>query len=286
MAYELAEVTDKGLAGFDLVIVPDSEGINKGECIVLDRYVDRGGRLLLTGKVPAALGCLSSVEFVQTRPKEKASYIRIRPEDRSVLHRSRLDQLDLVFLYGPFHVYKTGSSVQGLLRLIPADMFGPPEKCYYRTVSDSPALLSARSGKGQVACFTFGIGAHYSEQAHQGHADLVLGAIDSLLGLDRRLRVETCPLVEITHRQGDSFEWVGLFNHTGQRDKALHTPVPILDVRIVLRPKQSVTKVRLLKAGLALKYTTDAEGKVSMTIPRLGGYDLVVFEYAVQGGQR
>ena len=285
VAYDLAEIRDQGLARFDLVIVPDSGGLNREECAVLDRYVDRGGRLLLTGKVPTALGCLSSVEFVQTRDKEKAAYLRIRPEDRSVLHRPGLDQLDLVFLYGPFHVYQTGPSVQGLLRLIPADMFGPPEKCYYRDVSDSPALLSAQHVKGKVASFTFGIGTHYSDQAHQGHAELVLGAIDSLLGLDRRLQVETCPLVEITHRQGDTFEWVGLFNHTGQRDKALHAPVPISDIRMTLKPMRSVGKVRLLKAGLDLEHRTDAEGKVSVTIPYLGAYDMVVFEYAAQEGR-
>ena len=39
-----------------------------------------------------------------------------------------------------------GSDIEGLLRLIPGDMFGPPEKCYYRSVSDYPGLLYAEHG--------------------------------------------------------------------------------------------------------------------------------------------
>lgn len=286
VAYELAEITDASMATFDLVIVPEGGGLDQDQCAILDRYVEAGGRLLLTGKVPTGLKCLSAAELVETRPTEKGSYIRIRPEDRSILHRPRLEQLDLVYLNGPFNVYKTKAPVEGLLRLIPGDMFGPPEKCYYRTVSDSPALLFAESGKGKVACFSFGIGAHYNDQIHQGHAQLVLGTIDSLLGLDRSLRVETHPLVEITHRKGNAFEWVGLYNHTGQRDKALHAPIPISDIRMTLRPKQPVATIKLLKAGSNLKPTTDAEGRISVTIPRLDAYDLVVFEYATPSGAK
>jgi hypothetical protein len=174
-----------------------------------------------------------------------------------------------------------GSDIEGLLRLIPGDMFGPPEKCYYRSVSDYPGLLYAEHGKGAAMCFPWGIGAHYQRQCHQGHARLVLGAVDSLLGPDRRLRVSACPLVEVTHRAGENgrFEWVALFNLSGQRGNALHAPVPMQRIRIDLEPRKRIKTVRLLRADTELPFSKRSD-RIEATIPQLDHYEVVLFEYA------
>ena len=117
-------------------------------------------------------------------------------------------------------------------------------------------------GQGAVACFPWDIGSHYEQQCHQGHASLVMGTIDSLLGLDRRLHVAASPSVEVTHRIGTDgkFEWVALFNHSGQQGKALHGPIPIRDIRINLRPQKAVKTVRLLQAGSTLSVSAGQQG--------------------------
>ena len=280
VAFELTTLDPTALKPFALVIVPDAGGLSEQECEALDGYVQNGGRLLLTGRIPKHLASMDSVSYRRTRPAEKGSYIRIRPEDRRALDRNDLARLDLVFLSGSFHVYEAGDSVQDLLRLIPGDMFGPPEKCYYREVSDHPALLVRTVGEGRVACFPWDIGRHYEKQCHQGHASLVLGAIDSLLGLDRRLRVTAPPLVEATHRRtaDDKAEWVALFNHSGHRGKAIHAPVPIRDIRIDLKPERNVKTIRLLTSGarLPLNYRN---GRLHITVPQLDHYEIVLIEY-------
>jgi len=281
VAFELTTLDASSLGTHPLAIVPDAGGLSEKDCAVLDAYVADGGKLLLTGKIPPALKCLKDAAFQQTRPAEKGSYIRIRAEDRQRLHRADLEKLDLVFLQGAFHVYDGGEGVEGLLRLIPGDMFGPPEKCYYRTVSDHPALLVVRHGRGVAACFPWEIGSHYERQGHQGHAAIVMGTIDSALGLDRRLRVVTSPLVEVTHRQGTdgTFEWVALFNHSGQQGKVLHRPVPIRDIAINLRPSKEVKAVRLLHAGTELPLRRE-NGRVTVAVPELNHYEIVLFKYA------
>lgn len=280
VAFELTALDLPSLKSFPLVIVPSTDGLKEGECAALDEYVTGGGRLLLTGKVPEPLKSLEGATFQQTRPTEKGSYIRIREGDRRWLARDDLAKLDLVFLQGPFHVYELDENVEGLLRLIPADMFGPPEKCYYRRVSDHPALFAKMYGQGAVACFPWDIGSHYEQQCHQGHASLVMGVIDSLLGLDRRLHVVASPLVEVTHRAGTDgkFEWVALFNHSGQRDKALHAPVPVGNIRINLRPQKTVKTVRLLQDGSTPSFSQDGRG-LSVVVPKLDHYEVVLFEY-------
>ncbi len=282
VAFELSTLDAAQLKAYPLAIVPDAGGLSGNDCAALDAYVAGGGRLLLTGKIPAALECMKNVTFRETRPAEKGAYVRIRPEDRTRLGRPDLEPLDLVFLQGPFHIYEAGEKIESLLRLIPADMFGPPEKCYYRTVSDYPALLFHRHGRGAVACFPWDIGRHYERQCHQGHAGLVMGAIDSLLGLDRRLRVTTTPLVEVTHRAGQdgTFEWVALFNHSGQQGKALHAPIPIRNIEIDLKPQEDVKSIRLLRAGTTLPFSQRDRGRIAITIPQLDHYEIVLLEYS------
>lgn len=281
VAFDLTTLDESLLKAYRLVIVPDAGGLGEKDCTTLDAYVAAGGRLLLTGKIPEHLACLDGATFQQTRPTEKGSYIRIDDGDRRWLGRDDLAKLDLVFLQGPFHVYELGENVEGLLRLIPADMFGPPEKCYYRKVSEHPALFAKMHGEGAVACFPWDIGSHYEQQCHQGHASLVLGTIDSLLGLDRQLHVVASPLVEVTHHIGTDgkFEWVALFNHSGQQGKALHAPIPIRDIRINLRPRKAVKTVRLLQTGSTLDASQDSKG-LSVVVPRLDHYEVVLFEYA------
>jgi len=281
VAFELTTLDPSLLKAYPLVIVPDPGGLGEKDCTALDAYVAGGGRLLLTGKIPERLTCLEGATFKQTRPTEKGSYIRIREGDRRWLGRAELAQLDLVFLQGPFHVYELDEGVEGFLRLIPADMFGPPEKCYYRRVSDYPALFAKMHGQGAVACFPWDIGSHYEQQCHQGHASLVMGAIDSLLGVDRRLRVTASPLVEVTHRadKDGKFEWAALFNHSGQQGKALHRPIPVRDSAINLKPQREVKTVRLLQTGTSLDFSREKD-RISVLVPKLDHYEVVLFEYA------
>jgi hypothetical protein len=184
-----------------------------------------------------------------------------------------------VFFDRPLHAYLPGEDTEGFLRLIPSDIFGPPEKCYYRQVSEHPALLLHRHGEGAAAAFPWQVGSMYGQQCHVGHAALVMSAIDGLLQADRRLVVRAPPLVEVTHRRGEGFEWVALFNHSGQLGTALHAPLPIENVRIELRPHGAVRSTRLLRAGEVLTLGREAAERMSITVARLADYEIVLLKY-------
>lgn len=279
--FELVGLDLPQLEKYEIIIVPGVDDLRAQQVNALDKYIEQGGKALITGKIPAELQCFNSLKFKDTRVPEKGSYIRIRPEDRDRLDKDILKKLDLVFLQGVFHVYGSDEETDNLLRLIPGDMFGPPEKCYYRNVSGVPALFCEQYGKGSAAYFPWEIASHYQRQCHQGHADLVLGAVDNLLGLNRNLRVQSHPLVEVTHRQdkNNRFEWVALYNHSGQRENAIHPPIPINDITIYLQPARRVRAVRLLKDMHQLGFSVTSNGQVNVTVPELKHYEIVLFEY-------
>jgi hypothetical protein len=281
IAFELTGCSREELAQFPLVIVPDAGGLDRQETAALDDFVRRGGKALLTTRVPENSACFGPAKLVETRFWDKGAYVRIRPQDKSRWGQPILGKMDLVFLRGEFSIYEPGDGVQGLLRLIPPDMFGPPEKCYYRHVSDHPALLMHAHGKGAAACFTFAIGSHYAQQAHQGHAALLVGAVDHLLKLNRRVKVTASPLVEINHRADPEgrYQWISLYNHSGQRGIALHAPVPIASIEISLMPPKPVQVVRCLQADRRLPIKRHGNGRLSVTVPRLELCEIVVFQF-------
>jgi len=95
-----------------------------------------------------------------------------------------------------------------------------------------------------------------------------MGAIDNVLGLERRLEVKTSPLVEVTHRtsRDGMFEWVVLFNHSGQLNNALHAPIPVDDVQISITPIKPIKAACLLSNGKKLRVSHLHDGSYAQEL--------------------
>ncbi len=87
--------------------------------------------------------------------------------------------------------------------------------------------------------------------------------------------------MEINHRADPDgrFEWISLYNHSGQRGLALHQPVPIPSIEISLMPRKPVQAVRCLQADRELPINKHDDGRVTVTVPRLDLYEIVVFQF-------
>ena len=99
--------------------------------------------------------------------------------------------------------------------------------------------------------------------------------------MPRRVRVEAPALVEVNHRVDTAgrFEWVSLYNHTGQMDKVLGAPLPVRDLQVQIKPQSPVKSARLLKAGTPLRLAAAGEGAMDCVVPLLNAYEIVLFEY-------
>jgi len=262
------------------LIVPDGAKLTIDQKRRLDEYVKNGGRLLITGKVIDSLECLGVKKAGEAIPSEAGTYLRIRPEDKTRFAQPVLEKLDLVFLKGELYTGDMDSDTEGFLRFIPAAMFGPPEKCYYTNVSDTPALYLHNSGKGKVAWFPWAVGSHYKQQGHAGHAALVEGVLTKLLALPSRLEIDTSPMIEANHRAaGDnSFEWVSLINLSGQLDNFLQVPVPFRDIPVKVKPRSKVKSVTSLSNGKILKFELNGDGSITFYIPQLNEWEIILLQ--------
>ncbi|MEX0322876.1 MAG: alpha-amylase family protein [Puniceicoccaceae bacterium] len=279
--YDMVLLSKVELSQYKALIVPESGSISSREARLLDEWVKGGGKLLLSGKIPDGMQCLGNPALEATWPERHSMYLRIRPEDKAKLAKVDLKDYDLSHLKGDFHQYSTVKGNQYLLKLVHDVTYGPPEKCYIHSVSDLPGMWVRKHGKGMAAILPFHAGAMYKEWANQSHALLATGTLDNVLGLDRRLKVETSPLVQTTHRRDPDgkFEWVGLQNHSGQLMNVVHEPLPVGHIKIQLRTDKPVTRIRSLTNGQNLTSRQIAPGQIEVILPKLDAFEIVLFEY-------
>jgi hypothetical protein len=280
--FDLVSLPLSDLSRYKALIVPDSGRLKQEESSMLDEWVKQGGRLLLSGKMPENLVCLGKPSLKKTWPQRHSMYLRIRPEDKAQLGMPALEDFDLSHLRGEFFEYESVSGNRPLLKLVHDVTYGPPEKCYIHSVSGIPGLWVRKYGEGRAAILPFQIGAMYREWGNQSHPLLAVGTLDNLLGSDRRLEVEANPLVEATHRRDPKgrFEWVGLFNHSGQLMTSLHAPIPVRHLKVRLKTEGRVKRIRSLTDGRILAQRELAFGYVEVVLPRLNVFEVVIVEYA------
>ena len=279
--FDLVSFEHSDLKRYKALIVPNSGDVKGGDASALDDYVTNGGKLLLSGRIPDELKCLGQPALKKTWPLRHSMYVRIRPQDKAELTVDGLKDFDLVHLRGDFHEYEPASGTNQMLRLIHDVMYGPPEKCYYKSVSDIPALLVRKYGNGIAASFPFQIGAMYREWGNLGHPMLVVGTLDHLLQTGRRLKIESSPLVEATHRHDPEgqFEWIAFYNHSGRLENSFHPPIPIENVRISLKTSCPIKRVISLTNHKELARTGTSSGQMQIILPRLGVFEIVLVEY-------
>jgi hypothetical protein len=208
-------------------------------------------------------------------------YVRIRPEDKAELAMPALKDFDLSHLRGEFYEYAPAAGSRPMLKLVHDVTYGPPEKCYIHSISDIPGLWARPHGKGMAAILPFQIGDMYHEWGNQSHTLLAVGTLDNILETGRRLRVETSPLVELSHRRDPEgrFEWIGFLNHSGHLVTSIHEPIPISHLKAQLKTAGKIKRISSLTNNATLTPRDLAPGQVEITLPRLNVFEIVLVEY-------
>lgn len=247
---------------FDLVIAP------AGAAPELEDYVRRGGRLLIAGTRPPPFG----VHGVIGQGPHVRGYWRVHDHRLfPSLARTRLLMLD-----GPY--VRLEPLANPLLTLIPAAMFGPPEKVWGdKKETDEPGLALAELGKGKLAYVPWDIGGLYYRHSSEGHAGLMIDLVDYLLPDGRQLTTTAHPLVEVTlmKQPKKNRSLLHLVNGSGHSATAYFPPLEMRDIAVQLNyPFQ---RARALRLGQDLPVETN-QGRARIKVPVLVQHELIVLE--------
>ena len=259
---------DDASSTFDLVIAPS------GAPPALDRYVRNGGRMLIAGAAtpPFPVGRIAG--------RRNAVQGAWRVHDRALL--PSLADTNLLFLDGEFT--ELAPVEKPALTLIPAAMFGPPEKVWADKVETTiPGLALVDYGKGRIAYVPWDVGGLYYRHSSPGHAGLMSDLVDHLLPNGRQLKSDAHPLVEITlmRQAARNRTLVHLVNLSGHSDTAYFAPIEMRDITVHVA--QEVRGARAVGLNQALSVTR--EGRYwRFTVPSLKAYEVIVLEIDARGG--
>jgi hypothetical protein len=247
---------------YDLVVAPQAASE------MLEAWVRRGGRLLVSGVEPPAWLELR----VDSKKPHTQGYWRV--QDHSLFPSLR--DTNVIMLDGEYVELKPFADP--LLTLIPPAMFGPPEKVWADKVeTDIPGLWIGDHGKGKVAYVPWDVAGLYYRHSSQAHAGLMTDLIDLLLPRGRQLKTDAHPLVEITvmeqpHRKRTLVHFVNLSGHSGT---GYFPPLPMGGIHVELA--QEFRTARSVTLGRELPVTGDGLYR-SFLLPALEAYDVVILE--------
>ncbi|MFZ0215215.1 MAG: alpha-amylase family protein [Candidatus Dormiibacterota bacterium] len=287
-ALQAGDAADR-LRRYDVVVLPNVAIIDEPAAANLDAYVQAGGGLVATYETATrdeggdardafaleSLGARRVLRRQETPGALTSAYLRVvEPADLPRLVDSPLVPLDRAFLYVEA---KTGAASS--LHLVPPSRYGPPEKCYWDLETQHSGLLWQTHGSGRTAYLPWPVGALYFDWSVPEHRALVLAAIE---GVSRgRPQVLTnapsCVEVVVSAQPADRRTIVHLINFSGHRGRRFDDPLPVYGIHLDLEPPFPVHGATSLQRGEDLP-VANAEGRVTVDLPRLDLFDVLVLE--------
>jgi hypothetical protein len=247
---------DEVAAGYPFIVVPDWADIGEVVHRSLVRYVEQGGRLLLTGAANARLFASELGRMLRGDAKDAEAFVVGK---------------------------KLAGNASGLWQAVAAD--GPGELLAHRyATSDltrdvSPAAHKRSRGKGTIAGIPGPIGSVYGLTHDPAVREFLGGVIERVWKPD--LEVNAPPTVEVALRRKDGRTVVHLVNATGMQVAGEYSVIdfvpPVGPVEVALRLAQRPKAVAVLPEGSSLAPVWK-DGWARVTVPKLEIHSMVVFD--------
>ncbi len=275
-------VTESVLDRYEAVVLPDYQPLGTDTARLIDRFVERGGTLVATGRAAfrdgeyeprhaPALDCLGIESVRAVRTETRGSYLEIDDHDGF----GRLEDTDLVYLDGPYVDAVYRSDAWRRMRLIPPSPFGPPERCYYETVTDEPGLAVRAYGEGRSVYVPWLCGSLFYRHGHPNTSEFAADVLESVAGL-APLGGNLSPMVQATlfERADGAVHLLHLINGSGHFGVSFLAPVPMRDLDVTIPFEGEPAEVVGLVSGVDCSWSS-SRGRLTIRVPHLGLFEAV-----------
>ena len=270
---------------YKALVVPDLQAIGDELAARLDRFVEEGGTLIASGqsgfcsaedepRLEPALKCLGIERVKQVRTDMRSSCFKLDGGEGM----ERFTDVELVFMDGSYVYADYAKTAQPYLKLIPPHNFGPPERCYYESVTAHPGFVVHPFGKGRCIYVPWLPGALFHRQGYTNTTDLCADLLEKIAGL-KPAGGKLSPMVEVTlfEKTNGSHQLLHLVNGSGHFGTSFFEPVTMTDLEV------AVACVRRPKIVRSLRYQEERDhswenGTLTVRIPRLELFEAVAIE--------
>jgi hypothetical protein len=208
---------EKHLAKARVAILSEVRAIAAGTATALRCFVEAGGRLLVTGCVPAAADGGAAIDWLgmtrEPAPWQDHIYLPLWQADA---------ERSPVLVHGPFHRLALSTAEMVLPAIQPYDCsfgmrFGHATGPASFEPSAVPALTRRALGRGEVWYLEAPIGSDYYHKANYWQADWLRGLMERLLPSPAARVISEAGNVEAVPHLSERATWVFLINHGGEQ---------------------------------------------------------------------
>ncbi len=271
-----------GLARYTTLILPDDRYMSDSRAALIDSFAANGGTVIATGETGfydehyerremPALSCLGIGRCLNVRDDARGAYFKISQGDPlpGFAPDEQLVALDGTYLYNDYQ-----ADVERHLSFIPPSHFGPPERCYYTQVTDLPGYTS----HGTAVYVPWYAGEFYYRQGYSNSFKFMDGILERYASA-RRVRGDFSPMIEIAVMITPDIktELLSFVNASGHFGNSFLEPIPC-EVTCSMAVPKAPARVYSMTTGKALDYTFE-DGRVTLTLPKLGLFDAAVIDY-------
>jgi hypothetical protein len=273
---------DDALERYRVVVLPGYEPLSDEEAARLDRFVERGGTLVASGRsgwrdrelAPRggpALACLGIERVREVREDVRGAFLEV--DDRTGF--PRLADTDLVFLDGTYVEAEYLPRTARLLRLIPPGPFGPPERCMLPAATGEPGLTTHAFGRGSGVFVPWTCGALFHRHGQANTSSFMTDVLEHHAGI-APVGGDLSPMVEVTllERRDGEGHLLHLVNGSGHVGVSYVRPVTMHDVEVWLPYDRDPTDVTALVTGEGLEWTK-SDGHLFVRVPTLDQFEAV-----------
>lgn len=279
----LAELNSTCLKEKRLVILGDIKILDDEKSTLLDEFAAQGGIVLASGhtglyttsftpRKTTALKCLGIKSINELKSGLMSSVFEVTQADtknfpRCISAPYIAPGTDLV-------IAEFEDETQKYLRLIPEHPFGPPESCYFVEVTDYPGMTVHPYGKGFGIYISWMIGSFYYGEGYQNTLNFIQDVLFNLCDLPE-LAPGLTPMVELVLCKKKHQTVIQLINGTGCFANSYYSPLPILDIHLVL-PDEFGNNAKSLNGGQVLCQSQN--GTIDLTLDKLWEYEAIVIQ--------
>ena len=268
---KLAELTPELLRRWDVVILGDVKQCNPQQAAMLDEYAAQGGTVLASGSAPA-LQCLG-VESVQAKHTDCMSSVFELAEAETALFPRSADAYYVVPGANVSEI-QFAPGTKTMLHLIPEHPFGPPEMCYYTTVTDVPGLGVTPYGKGKGVYIPWSVGSFYYNEGYDNTLHFLQDVLHEVCALPE-LAPGLHPSVELTLSKKADTLAVQLVNGSGVFANSYFEPVPMQDITLRLPGLAGKTASAYIGGRVSCAESGD---DLILTLDKLNDYEIITVQ--------
>jgi hypothetical protein len=267
---------------YEAIILPDFQPVSDALARKLDNFVAAGGTLIASGRSSfrdegfepralPALACLGMTNLRLVRQDMSSSYFKFENKDGF----PRFDDIDLLYIDGPYVYADYETSVERHLHMIPPHNFGPPERCYYELETEDPGLLVNAYGEGKAIYLPWLPGSLFHRQGYPNTSEFIADVLEQAAGLTP-VSGNLSPMVEVTrYRQAENgWELIHLVNGSGHFGVSFFEPVMMVDLEVAVEYAQTPAKVRSLVNQCEYESSWQ-DGRLTIRVPVLGLFDAI-----------